>query len=195
MPTNFDELLERAQWGEISPDEAARVARELEASDSEADRYTLLLILGNAGAVAHRETVERFLSSEDDPMLARVSLQVLCQFWGDTERYLDRVHEFVRGVPWDAGDDVRLMAISVSAGRLRDNRDTRLLQELVSIFENENERRIVREAAYLALARSVGEPWERLPSAARHFDLDKEVDHSVIRRVKERVSKELNSEP
>jgi hypothetical protein len=36
-------------------------------------------------------------------------------------------------------------------------------------------------------------PWERLPSAARHFDLEKEVDPNVMRRVNERLGEELDS--
>jgi hypothetical protein len=44
------------------------------------DRYDLLFVIGKANALGHRRLVESFLETPDDPMLARLALQILCDW-------------------------------------------------------------------------------------------------------------------
>jgi len=184
---DYDELLDRAKWGKVSPQELARVADELANSQSSADRYTLLLILGKAQDHSHRELVESFLKCREDPMLARLALQILCEFWGLTEEYLAELVEFVHGVPWDVEDDVRLVAISIAGEYLRTHGDNDTLMALLHIFDSRGAQKIVREVAYRAIARSMGSEWQDLPSSARHFDLVTDVDGTILERARRRA--------
>lgn len=184
---DYDALLHRAKWEKLSQEEIDNVATELQQPEPEADRYILLFILGRAGALSYRWLVEQFLACEDDPMLSRKALEVLCDDWNDTARYLDQVLEFVLGVKWDEEEDVRPMAISIAGEYLRSHDEPRLLSELVRIFENEDEPQTMREGAYFALARAAGRDWKELPSAARHFDLSQDTDPSVLREARERL--------
>jgi hypothetical protein len=187
-----ENLLERAKWAKteqdkLSEEELAMVAEELQKPTPEADRFTLLDILGHAFAVPYRELVERFLECEEDPMLARLAPQILCGYWGNTDQYREEVLRFMRGVPWDEDEDVRQIAISEAGEYLRSNAEPRFLHELISIFESEDEERSMREGAYFALARAMGRDWKDLPSAASHFDLVTQTDPAVIQEARERL--------
>ena len=125
--SKYSDLLDRAKWAHLSQAEIEAVAQELQQPNPEADRYTLLHILGRACAVSYRGLVERFLDSPDDPMLARIALQSLVDYWDLAEQYLDELLRFVRGVPWDVDGDVRLVAISNAGEYLRSHRESNLL--------------------------------------------------------------------
>ena len=183
----YDELLERAKWGKLTGQELASVADALREGSPEADRYTLLHILGRAGALSYRPLVERHLHSPDDPMLARLALQILLRYWNEAARYQDRLLAFVRGVDWDEEEDVRLAAISLAGEYLRDAENPQLLAELVGILEDRAERQVVREAAYLALPVAAGRTPDELPSAARHFDLSTQTDPGVLEEARRRL--------
>jgi hypothetical protein len=195
--SRYESLLERAKWGKfeqdrLSEEELAMVAEELRKPAPETDPFTLLDILGHAFAFQYRELVERFLECEDDPMLARLALQILCGYWGNTDQYLEEVLRFMRGRPWDQEEDVRQIAISEAGEYLRSNTEPRFLHELIYIFESEDEERSMREGAYFALARAVGRDWKDLPSAASHFDLVTQTDPAVIQEAKERLRRETD---
>lgn len=185
--SKYEGLLDRAKWGKLSEQEIADVADELQKSNPGADRYTLLHILGRAGAVSYQNLVECFLECQEDPMLARLALQTLCRYWNETDRYIEQVLQFVRGVEWDEGEYVRQMAVSIAGDYLRSHDEPRLLNELLRIFEREDEDRIIREDAYFALARAAGRDRRELPSAARHFDLHTDIDPSVVKQAHERL--------
>ena len=174
--SRYERLLERAKSGEFEQD---RLSEEE-------------LALGHAFAFQYRELVERFLDCEDDPMLARLALQILCGYWGNTAQYLEEVLRFMRGVPWDQEEDVRQIAVSEAGEYLRSNTEPRFLRELISIFESEDEERSMHEGAYFALARAVGRDWKDLPSAASHFDLVTQIDPAVIQVAKERLRRETD---
>jgi hypothetical protein len=123
-------------------------------------------------------------------MLARLALQILCDFWGLTDDYIGRVVEFVHGVPWDTEDDVRLLAISIAGDYLRERSDNDILATLLRIYHDPDERQIIRETAYRAVARAMGSDWQDLPSAARHFDLANDVDASILGRAERRAHSE-----
>ena len=195
--SRYERLLERAKSGEfeqdrLSEEELDMVAEELRKPATEADPFTLLDILGHAFAFQYRELVEWFLDCEDDPMLARLALQILCGYWGNTAQYLEEVLRFMRGVPWNQEENVRQIAVSEAGEYLRSNTEPRFLRELISIFESEDEERSMHEGAYFALARAVGRDWKDLPSAASHFDLVTQIDPAVIQVAKERLRRETD---
>lgn len=163
MNPRYGDLLDRAKRAQPFPDEAGlsreeidAVAEELRHPLPDSEPYYLLAILGESGAVWHRDLVEPFLEEGRDPWLAREALEVLCLDWGETGRYLEELERFVVGVPWDVADDLAFMAISCAGEYLRDHSEPRLLWDLLRIFEDRGEREFLRRAAYDALARAVG---------------------------------------
>jgi hypothetical protein len=184
----YAEPLDRAKWSRLSQEEIDQVARELQSERPAADRYTLLHILGRAGAVTQRSLVERFLHSVDDPMLAQMALHILCNYWDMPGQYLDDLIRFVRGVSWDTDGDVRFTALADAGEYLRLHEEPRLLREVLHVFEDAAEAQGVREAAYVALARAMGRDWQALPSAARHFDLERAIDPAILSEAKRRLA-------
>lgn len=184
------ELLGRAKAGRLSGPELASVVAHLQDPKGDGDPYTFLHILGRAGNSSYRSIVEPFLDRPDDPMLSRLALKILCDYWGESEGYLDTLARFIDGVAWDREGDVRLVAISTAGEYLRDRKQASLLGKLVHIFRDEREDRASREGAYFALARAMGREWNELPSAARHFDLSTEIDSDVIVGAEERLATE-----
>jgi len=183
----YNELLQRAKWGTLSQGELAQVAAALHEPDPQVDRYTLLHILGRAGDRSYRSLVERFLHDQDDPMIARLALQILCSFWGETGRYLEEVLQFIQWVPWDDEEYIRLVAISAAGEYLRVHTEPRVLRALIRIFENEEEDHLTRQGAYRALARAVRRDWDQLPAATRLLDLTTQSDPLILQLAKERL--------
>ena len=181
MTDGYEDLLYRAKRSQLAPEEVEAVAQELLKEHSDGDSYTLLHILGKAGGVAYRPLVESFLEYREYTMLPRLALQILCEMWGEPQRYLEHIATFVRGVPWDTGDWVRLAAISIAGEYLRDHADDRLLAELVRLCTADGEREIVRRTAYEALARAVGRGWEATSRRAP-------IDDSVIEEAELRLT-------
>ena len=175
---NESKLIAKATRGQLTARELQQVAQGL--TSGNADPYEALLVIGRANAKQYRGLVDRYLQCREDPMLARLALQVLCRYWGLTAEYQEAIEQFVRKVDWDEDDDVRLMAIDCAGTFLAENKSHRLLSLLLQIFRDESERQIVREAAYCSLALAAGKGADELPAASRHFDLEHDVDHSVI---------------
>lgn len=179
-------LVKRATLGQLSEKELRDIADGLASSK---DPYEGLLVLGRAEAKQYRGLVEGYLDASDNPMLARLALQILCRYWDLTEQYLCQIMTFMEGVDWDEEDDVRLMAIGCAGSFLLNHSCKPLLAALLRIFHDTNERQLIREVAYRALAESTGVPILRLPPASRHFDLDA-VDQAVIDAVKQALAKD-----
>jgi len=154
-------LIAKATPGKLSESELRRVAQGL--ASGTGDPYEALLVIGRANAKQHRALVERYLQCQEDPMLARLALQILCRYWGLTAEYREAVEQFVCKVPWDEDDDVRLMAIDCAGPFLARNRLPRLMSLLLQIFRDDSERQIVREASYDSLALAAGKALEELP--------------------------------
>src|SRR5262249_36734141 len=193
MKLDHDKLLERARSGDITEVELSAVVAELEDRTSQVDPYGLLHIIGHAGDLRYRPVVESFLTRSDEPMLARLALQILCKFWNQTENYLSSVASFIEGAPWDFDNDVRQIAISCAGEYLRGHREPGLLKRLLDILDDENEPQTLREDAYLALARAVGREWSELPRASRHFDLTHDTDPLVVEKARGRLREEASS--
>lgn len=175
---NMDELITKATEGTLLRQELEEVVKCL--ADGTCDSYDALLIIGRSGAVEYRELVERYLAASDDPMLARLALMILGHYWGLASEYKAEVEAFVRKVPWDPDDDVRLLAINVVGTLLAEQEDCHFIRMMTGLFRDEHERQIVREASYCALALAAGKSLLELPSAARHFDLVRDVDPDVM---------------
>jgi hypothetical protein len=171
-------LVARATQGRLSARELEQVAQGL--TSGNADPYEALLVIGRANAKQHRGLVDRYLQYREDPMLARLALQILCRYWGLAAEYQETLEQFARKVDWDTDDDVRLMAIDCAGPLLAENKAPGLLSLLLQVFHDDTERQIVREAAYCSLALAAGKRLEELPASSRHFDLEHDVDRSVI---------------
>ncbi|MGH7424883.1 MAG: HEAT repeat domain-containing protein, partial [Candidatus Methylomirabilales bacterium] len=154
--SKFDELLDKSvEYQSLSAEELDMVKDELVDPESPEDRATLLHILGHAGGPEMVPVVEPFLDSPEDPFLARMALQVLCNSWGLAEKYHDRISEFIRGVPWDDEDDVvRDMAISCAGISLREHWDPELAGMLIGIAQDESEEELTRNWAMFSLGRA-----------------------------------------
>jgi hypothetical protein len=173
-----EELIKKASKEGLSSKEADEIARGLRANT--VDVYDGLLALGRAGAKQHRDLVERYLASNEDPMLARLALQVLCRYWGLAFEYRDTLRQFIEKVEWDEDDDVRIMALSCAGTLLASRADRQLLSLVFDVFRDSKQPQIVRETAYLSLAEAAGRRWSEVPSASRHFDLVQDVDTEVV---------------
>jgi hypothetical protein len=185
--TNLEELLEQAKAGRLEHGNLERVSAMLQEGGAGADPYTLLHIIGRSGDRSRRALVEKYLHWPQDPMLARLALQIVCGYWGDIERYLDQVLEFVKGVDWDDENDVRQVAISNAGEYLRTQSHTELLQRLLDIVRDGNESPTIRADAYFALSRAVGRDWKDLPNAAHVFDVEKEADPTILQEALRRL--------
>jgi hypothetical protein len=182
-------LLEDAKAGRLTSDDLHRVVAMLREERPGVDHYLLLHIIGRSGDRSQRPLVEKYLHRPEDPMLSRLAVQILCGYWNETERYIDRVIEFVDGVNWDEDDDVRLVAISNGGEYLRAHSHPVLLRRLIDIVRDRNERPIVRTAAYFALSRAVGRDWKELPSAARVLDIETEADRMILQEALHRLGR------
>lgn len=75
-------LAETARDGDATADDAAAAAALLPSFRDPIDRYDALFVIGKAGITRHEDLVESYLDSPDDPMLARLAIQILCNWWG-----------------------------------------------------------------------------------------------------------------
>lgn len=191
MEMNYESLLRRAKQGQLADDELEKVVEELQRPESREHHYTLLHIIGRSGATKYRKLVEEFLTREDNPFLARLALQTLCTYWNTTHQYLPQVLEFLRGVPWDEFQACRLIAASIAGEYLLTNSEPTLLNELLRIFESEKEGQSMKEAAYFAIARAMGQSYRDMPPASRELDMNKDIDLEIIAGAKQRLSREM----
>jgi hypothetical protein len=175
---NMKQLVGKASHGSLLQSELVDVVTCLEANLC--DPYSALLVIGRAGAIQYRDIVARYLDARDNPMLARLALMILCQYWKLTTDYKDVLQAFLEKVEWDEDGDVRVLAISITGSLLAFHQDNRLLKLLIKIFRDSTEPHLMREVAYCALAESLGKTPADLPRASRHFDLEHDVDPEVI---------------
>ena len=188
MSKDLETLRDEAEAGMITPNDLRQVAERLSRAGDDEDRYTMLQIVGEAGDKQHRALVERFLDSPDDPMLARLALEILGHYWGEADRYLDHIRRFLRGVDWDDEDDVRQMALFRAGDYLAKKPDRELLELLIRAVERSDDD-VMRGSAYLALARAFGIEWKDLPSSSRTFDVDAELQRTgLLDRARRRLA-------
>jgi hypothetical protein len=188
---SLQELLKKATEGNLTSDELAQVVECLETGTC--DPYGALLIVGRAGATQHRDMVEKYLTCSNRPMLARLSLLILCRYWGLSSEYKPPLEAFARGVEWDEEDDVRILAISIIGTLLATDPDDRFIRLLIDIFRGRTEPKsqMLRETAYCALGEASGKAPLDLPPASRHFDLEHDLDPDVTAYI-EAAERRLN---
>lgn len=157
-----EELLAKAQEGRLEPSDIDTIIARL--SSRSGDPYLLIHALGLGGTPSLASVVEPYLTSREDPLQARIALQVLCDFWGLAVRYRENVSSFIDGVPWDLEGDIRSMGISIAGEFIRDHNDVGLLRQLLDIVNNETEPMDTREWALRAVGRAIGLNHSDLPS-------------------------------
>jgi hypothetical protein len=166
--------------------------------------YDALLVVGRSGAIQYRSIVEKYLTASNNPMLARLALMILCRYWNLAPEYKMHVLSFIQGVTWDNEGDVRILAISIAGTMLASQQDDHLIRLLIDIFRNRSntEDQLSREVAYCSLAEAYGRKPYELPTASRHFDLERDIDPEVIdfieseeKRLKGRGSKDFATPP
>lgn len=115
----------------------------------------LLWMVQYAENLKYQPAVEHYLNGPN-PAVACVALQVLCFFYDVTGQYIRRVLEFMRGVSWDPFEDLQSLAWAISAYYLEENVAPELLQEVISIAEDETQSEEQRHRAYGCLAFAMG---------------------------------------
>jgi hypothetical protein len=182
---DIDALLKKAQWQKIAPAEL-KVVLGLICSGEHDDLYTLLHILGRAGSREDRKVMERYLRYPLDPMISALALKSLCRWWGLFSDYRAEVLCFLGGVEWDADGDIKLEAIGLAGEYLRHNSDREILKAVYDIYCDQQQRNVLRSAAYFALCRSEGLEWKDLPPASRPVDFAR-VDKPLLARVEQKI--------
>jgi hypothetical protein len=162
---NLDKLLTRAKQGVITAKEVEEVAAALSARGGQYDEYTLLHILGKAGAKQHRLLIESYLEEREDTMLPRLAFQILCDFWQERERYRDTMLAFARGTSWDKYGQVQQIALSSIGEYLRNHKDCEALKIAFDCCNSPED--VTREDAFLCLLRASGVERRDMPNAGR----------------------------
>lgn len=183
---NLQELFKRAYWGKITDAELSEVVRMITAGQDE-DLYMLIQILGRAGSPKYRKVIEPYLHDVGNPQLSALAVQVLCWSWDLASEYRGELVSFLHGVDWDAEGYVRLQTISTVGEYLRENSDIELLQIIYNIFSNDEERPVIRSAAYFALCRSEKVEWKDIPPASRVVDFSREINSGVLEGVRRKL--------
>jgi hypothetical protein len=176
---DIDDLVDEAKYGKLTTEELMYVVEKIQASKpgDHTDLYGLLFILGLSGATQYRELVERFLYYPTDPMTSGMALKVFFIYWGsDAQRYLHAIKAFIKGVPWDKSNNLRLAALHCAGTFLRETPEKELFQLVLDLYKTSN--RIVvqagraktdesrrakfwRQVSFGELAKSVGK-WDQL---------------------------------
>lgn len=181
---NTKELIEKATNGTITKSEIKKAYDALAAETG--DEYDLLLVLGRSEAKEYKAIVEKYLQAIHDPMLVKLSLQVLCRYWGLASDYQDELEKYIAWEDWDEEEDVRLMAIGCVAELYKNSESSHLLKYVYDVFNDESEDEITREAAYETLALVSGISVSDLPQPV-HFDFESDVDRDVLVKVEKLI--------
>lgn len=139
--------------------------------------YKAVHAWGRENFMDARPEVERLLADED-PEIRSIALEVLTRHWR-VESHWKTAKEFAFSDP-DA--DCRLMGISALETLKRNTQDRTTLRVLAQIVLNEQEKQVIREAAYGAM---IGvrdfDPARQLTIAARGLNLMQDVDWAMVR--------------
>ena len=157
-------FLGKAKDGLLSKHELDQVIATIKEPETQGRSYTLLHIIGRAMDVSNEGLVASYLDCPEDPMLSRLGLQILCNYWGLTPKYLSYVCRFLSSVDWDVDGDVRQIAASIAGEHLRTTSDDDLFRSLLDISKNESDLPEMRITAIHALARAMGYSWNDVPT-------------------------------
>ena len=150
------DLASRSKEGKVTAGELRQAADILADGRGGAETYRLLYVLGRSRAYQYENLVAAFLDYREDPMVARLALQILCNFWARARQYRDAIARFLDGADWDALGDVRQIAISAAGELLSASRDCGLLARLIRLSDPAHDDELERRIAVEAIARSTG---------------------------------------
>lgn len=154
---NPDDVVRRAKTGGLSNYDLENIALTLRSPDvDERHVYQLLYALARAGNREYEDLIAGYLDYRRDPQVAALAVSSLCTQWGLTRRYRDHVVAALRGLEWDAMDEVRQAASTAAGEYLRLAEDCEILRELINLAQGDWED-LDRRFAIEALARSLGE--------------------------------------
>lgn len=186
----FREMLRKAKSGTLSARELGVAVEAISGGrTSQGDLYTALHVVGLAGSPAQAEAVRQYLRMPADPMLSRLALQVLGDYWGMSSELLPEIRSFLAGVDWDVDADVRDIAISITGRHLRKaGGPADLAKMLMNIANDENEFGLVREAALRALAAGLGDSLVETSSPAVRVRIGSAQAVDVLTRARKRYA-------
>lgn len=180
---NESDLVDRVRDGKLSDAEVDLLVALLREHPDHARTYTRLNALGWLMRPDLASVVAPFLERADDPMLARLALQVLVHRFGLGLRFGDRVIEFADGVEWDDEDDVRLVALTCAGELAREGtRAPEMLRVLLRSIDADEDP-MVRDSAYSGILRGLGRTWDETPGAGRVASGRVEIDPAVVAQV------------
>ncbi|MGH7426414.1 MAG: HEAT repeat domain-containing protein [Candidatus Methylomirabilales bacterium] len=183
--SKFDEILDKAvEHRHLSPEELEMVKSELLDPETSEDRSNLLHILGHVGNPSMVPIVEGYLDWREDPYVAAMALQVLCDSWGLYDEYRHVLIRFMRRVPWDEDEEVRNMAISCAGESLRERRDPELALVLMDMAQDESEEELTRSWAMRALARGAGFSYNEMPGVRAGLRPDSDLGRMILERAR-----------
>ncbi|MGK5446743.1 hypothetical protein [Streptomyces radiopugnans] len=187
---DFREMLERAKSGKLGNEEFGVAMKAISGGcENQRDLYTALHVVGIAGSPAQAEAVQRHLCTPADPMLSRLALQILCDYWGMSSDFLPELQSFLAGVDWDVDGDVREIAIPIAGRHLREvGGPVGLAQVLTDIAESEGELDLVREGALRALAAALGDSLLDVSSPAVRVRVGSTQAVDVLARARQRYA-------
>src|SRR4051794_12378157 len=128
----------RPEVDDLTREELGSVISELQTATEPEYRSELMRILyWSSWHVAEDlpGMLEPFLAGPD-PYLAGYAMEILCMN-GYIANYREHVRGFLRGVPWDHGDFLRLMALQCLGDYLQKHRDRDLLEEIVLLHQKQ----------------------------------------------------------
>jgi len=138
--------------------------------------YHAIQAFGEMNFQEARPEVEHFLKSED-PELRFVALKVLTQYWRLTEHWKTARDVLLH----DPDEDCRFRAAGNLGSLMMNTHDKPTLSILARVVHNEQEKRVVRSAAYAAMRGILHfDPREQLHMAAHGVDFAKEVDWKMV---------------
>lgn len=131
--------------------------------------YHAIQTFGEMNFQEARPEVEQFLTSED-PELRFVALKVLTRYW-----HLDEHWETARKILLhDPDEDCRFRAADAIADLRRNSQDRQTLKLLAHVVHNEQEKAVVRAAAYAAMKAVLHfDPHEQFTLLKGKLDIEK----------------------
>lgn len=134
------EIVERLKkGGKISQSELHFVRARLRDPEPGDDLYDLMRALG-LGVRASEEDValvESYFMSETDDWNLQGSIYALCDYWGLTEKYLDRLLFFVRLENWDEYSSAAIASFGALGDYLHKTNDPDVYAKLLELYDTD----------------------------------------------------------
>jgi hypothetical protein len=124
-------------------------------------------------------------------MVLALVLDILCNDWSLADRYMSYVERFIGGVDWDRDDDVRAIAMSIAANRIRSGRDRQLLSQLIEIADDSNQASELRAWAYFCIGRAMDEDWAKRLGFTHQVPMEAGSPESLLSRARTFVHKRI----